>query len=115
MQFNREPALMWVMLLAPAVQLAAAFVFKADPNLQGVINAAAVAIAAGITAYMVKAEDAVAVLTGAAQAILAVVLAFGVHLDATQQASIMAFVGLVLGMWLRNQLVAPEPVKAVTA
>lgn len=115
MQFSREPALLWISFIAPGVALLAAFVFKASPDLQGVINAAAVAIAAGVTAYLVHAEDAVAIITGAAQAVLAVVLAFGVHMDSAQQASIMAFVGLVVGAWVRTQVTAPVPVAVVSA
>lgn len=109
---SREPSLIWIGFLAPGVQLLAAFVFAANPTLQGVINAAAAAIAGAVVAYLVKAEDLVALMAGAVQAVLAVVLAFGVHLDSTQQASIMAFAGLVIAVAVRDRVVAPAPALA---
>lgn len=110
LDIKREPALLWISFLAPGVQLLAAFVFAASPNLQGVVNVAAVAIAAALVAYVVKAEDLVALLSGAVQAVLALVLAFGLHLDSVQQASIMAFAGLVIGVAVRDRVVAPSPI-----
>jgi hypothetical protein len=113
LDIKREPALLWISFLAPGVQLLAAFVFVASPSIQGVINVAAVAIAAAVTAYLVNAEDLVALLSGAVQAVLALVLAFGVHLDSVQQASIMAFAGLVIGVVVRDRVVAPSPQRAI--
>lgn len=112
LNISREPAIIWIGFLAPGVQLLAAFVFAANPNLQGVINIAASAIAAAVVAYLVKAEDLVAIMAGAVQTVLAVVLAFGVHLDSTQQASIMAFAGLVIAVAVRDRVVAPAPALA---
>ena len=112
LNLSREPSLIWIGFLAPGVQLLAAFVFAANPTLQGVINAAAAAIAGAVVAYLVKAEDLVALMSGAVQAVLAVVLAFGVRLDSVQQASIMAFAGLVISVAVRDRVFVKAPLNA---
>ena len=68
---SREPALLWVGLIAPLVAALSAFLWVDNPAVQGWINAAAVAIAAAITAIVVRAEDAVPLILGAIQALIA--------------------------------------------
>jgi len=107
MSVRREPALLLISLLAPTVQALAAFVFAADATTQGVVNAAAVAVAGAITAVMVRAENMVPAITGAAQALIALVVAFGADWDASQQAALMVPIGIIAGYVVRERVVAP--------
>lgn len=106
---RREPALLYVGLLAPVVQVLAAFVFDANPTVQGAVNAAAVAVAGAITAVLVRSDSLVPAILGAAQAVLALVLAFGVQWSSEQQAALMGLVGVVVAVVVRDRVEAPVP------
>jgi hypothetical protein len=107
MTIRREPALLYVGLLAPLVQALAAFVFDADPTVQGAVNAVAVALAGAATAAIVRSDKLVPAITGAFQAIVALVLAFGVDWSAEQQAGLMIAVGAVVAVVVRDRVTAP--------
>lgn len=115
MTLRREPALLYLGLLAPVVQALAAFVFAVDPAVQGAINAAAVAIAGAVTAFLVKADNLVPAITGALQAVIALVLAFGVDWSSEQQASLMVALGAVAAFLVRDRVTAPVPAPTVNA
>lgn len=112
---SREPALLWIGLAAPIVQALAAFVFAASPDVQGAVNAVAVAVAGAVTAFLVRADNLVPAITGAAQAVIALVLAFGVGWDSAQQASLMIAIGAVAAFLVRDRVTAPVPAPVVTA
>lgn len=105
----REPALLYVGLLAPVIQAVAAFVFDATPGVQGAVNAVAVALAGAITAALVRADNLVPAITGAFQAVIALVLAFGVDWSAEQQAGLMIAIGAIVAVVVRDRVVAPVP------
>lgn len=107
---RREPALIWIGLVAPVVQAITAFWLVNDPHSQGLINTAAVAVAAVVTAILVKAEDLVSLIAGAVQALIALVMAFGLHWSTEQQAVVMVPLGLILSVVVRDRVVAPVPV-----
>lgn len=111
-KLSREPALLYIGLLAPVVQALAAFVFGADPHLQGAVNALAVALAGAITAALVRADNLVPMIVGAFQAVLALILALGVALSSEQQAAVMVAVGAVAAVVVRDRVVAPVPAVA---
>lgn len=113
MTLRREPALLWLGLVAPVVQALAAFVFHADPEVQGMVNAAAVAIAGAITAFFVRSDNLVPAITGAIQAVIALVLAFGVDWSAQQQAALMVALGAVAAFLVRDRVTAPVPAPTV--
>jgi hypothetical protein len=115
MSIRREPALLFISLLAPIVQALSAFVFSADAEMQGIVNAAAVAVAGAITAFLVKADNLLPMLTGAAQAVIALVVAFGADWDASQQAALMVPIGIIAGYIVRDRVVAPVPAPSVHA
>lgn len=112
---KREPAMLWLALFAPIVQALAAFVFGADPVMQGIVNTAAVAVAGAATAFMVKSDNLLPALTGAAQAIVALVVAFGAHWTSEQQAALLIPIGIVAAYVVRDRVTAPVPVSAVPA
>jgi peptidoglycan/LPS O-acetylase OafA/YrhL len=105
----REPALLWVGLVAPIVSALAAFVFAADPTTQGIVNTAAVAVAGGITAWLVSSDNLVPALLAAAQAVIALIVAFGADWTSQQQAALMVPLGVVVSILVRDRVTAPVP------
>lgn len=112
---KREPALFYISLLAPIVQALAAFLFVDDPSMQGVVNAAAVAVAGAVTAFLVRADNLLPALTGAAQAVIALFVAFGLDWSPEQQAALMVPVGIIAGYIVRDRVTAPVPAPTVNA
>lgn len=106
---RREPAMLWIGLIAPVVQAVTAFLLATDTTTQGIVNAAAVALAGAITAFMVRSDNLLPALTGAAQALIAVVVAFGVDWTPEQQASLMVPIGIVAAYIVRDRVTAPTP------
>lgn len=111
---KREPALLYVGLLAPVVQALAAFVLVVSPEIQGAVNAVAVAVAGAVTAGLVRSDKLVPAITGAFQAVLALVLAFGVDWSAQQQASLMIAVGAIVAVVVRDRVTAPVTDRTAT-
>lgn len=110
---KREPALLYVGLVAPIVQALAAFFFDADAATQGAVNAVAVAVAGAITAVLVRSDKMVPAITGAFQAVVALVLAFGVDWSAEQQAGLMIAIGAIVAVIVRDRVTAPVPAPVV--
>lgn len=115
MDFRREPAVVWVGLVAPIVMALSAFLFDADPAVQGAVNAAAAAIAGALTAFLVRSDNLLPALTGAIQAVIALVLAFGVDWSTNQQATLMVALGAVAAYLVRDRVTAPVPATTTTA
>jgi hypothetical protein len=111
--FGREPAV-WLTLIATAVRLLGAFVIELTDGQQAVLNAVAAAGAALIVAVMVH-DGQVAAILGFAQALIALAVGFGLHIDADRQAVIMSFVGAAVAMFVRTQVSPKAPVPAQTA
>lgn len=114
MSIKREPALLWIGLIAPVVQALAAFVFAANPEVQGTINAVAVAAAGAITAFLVRSDNLLPAITGLVQAVIALVLAFGVDWSSEQQAALMVALGAIAAAFVRDRVTAPVPAPTVT-
>ena len=106
MELRREPALI-LGTIAALVQMLSAFATDWSPEQQGLINAAAAAVAGLITAVMVHTDRLAPAILGAVQAVLALGLGFGLDLPADQQSVIMAFVAAVVAMFVRTQVTAP--------
>jgi len=105
--FRREPAV-YLTLFATAVRLLGAFVIDLTGEQQAVLNALATAVAALIVAFMVH-DGQVAAILGVAQALLALAVGFGLHIDADHQAVIMSFVGAAVAMFVRTQVSPTMP------
>jgi hypothetical protein len=108
MSFRREPAL-FLALFAALVQGVSAFFFELTVTQQGVLNAAAVAVAGIVTAAMVARDHLPPAILGALQAVLAVGLAFGLDLSPERQTVIMTLAAAVVAMFVRTQVTAPVP------
>lgn len=115
MTLKREPALFYISLIAPIVQALVAFLLVDNPTTQGIVNAAAVAVAGAITAFLVKSDNLLPALTGAAQAVLAMLVAFGAGWSPEQQAALMVPVGIIAGYIVRDRVQAPVPAPTVNA
>jgi hypothetical protein len=115
MNLRREPAMLWIGAAPAIVAALAAFVFSGDPAVQGGVNAAAVAVAGAITAFLVKSDNLLPAITGAIQAVIALVVAFGAHWDATQQTLLVTAMGVVAAIIVRDRVDAPVPAVAVDA
>lgn len=107
--FGREPVL-WLALIAGAIQLFSAFIFELSMAQQGVLNAVAVGVVGLLTAVAVAQDKIAPALLGLVQALLATALAFGWELSSQDQSTIMVFATAVIGMFLRTQVTAPVPV-----
>jgi hypothetical protein len=103
--FGREPALL-LAFLAAVVQVVSTFVVTLTPGQQGLLNAAAAAVAGVITAIVVHDGVQAAVL-GLVQAVLSLAVGFGLHWDGIQQSVVMAVVGAGLALWVRDRVTAP--------
>ncbi len=110
----RDPALIWIGLLAPVVQLALSYT-PWPAVLITALDAAAVALAGVLTAAMVRRDHLVPAITGLAQALLVVGLALGVPIDATQRALLMSIVGFALAGFVRTQVAPRTPAPMVIA
>lgn len=115
MTLRREPALLWIGAFAPIVAVLAAFVFAASPTTQGIVNAAAAAVAGAVTAFLVKSDNLLPAIQGAIQALILVVVAFGAHWDSTQQALLATALGVVAAIIVRDRVTAPVPAPTVNA
>lgn len=105
--FGREPAVI-LAFIATVIKLVAAFWIELTADQQAVLNAAAAAIVGLAIAAMVR-DGIVAAVLGLAQAALALGIGFGLTISAEDQAVIMAFVGTAVSMFVRTQVVAPQP------
>ena len=96
-------------LLVPIVQATVGLTLTNQPEIAGLVNAVAVALAGAITAAIVKSENLLPLIVGAAQAVLALIVGLGVGWTPEQQALLLAPVAIVAGFIVRGQVDAPEP------
>lgn len=111
--FGREPALV-LAFIAALVQLASAFWFDLSGDQQGYLNGAVAALVGLATAWSVARDRLAPAVLGAAQALLALAVAFGLSWSAEQQSVIMAFVATAVAMFVRTQVTAPVAPEAVS-
>ncbi|MEU4218112.1 hypothetical protein [Actinoplanes sp. NPDC026623] len=110
--FGREVAL-WLALIAAGVKLASAFWLHLSDDQQTLVNAGAAATAGLLVAFLVHDGIQAAVL-GFAQAVLALGVGFGLDMPADQQAVLLSFIAVAVGMFERTQVTAPVPATPVT-
>ena len=112
---SREPAALYIGLIAPVVACLAAFVFAAAPDTQVIVNAAALAVAGAITAFVVKSDNLLPAIVGAISAVVSVGAALGLQLDSAQQASLVVALGAVAAVVVRDRVTARVPAAQVAA
>jgi len=107
MKLNRDPV-WYTNLVAVIIMAVSAFGLDLTLGQQGALNATALAVAAIIQAIKVG-EGHLALVVGLFQALIALGLAFGLHLSPDQQLVIMSLVTAIASGFLRTQVVAPLP------
>jgi hypothetical protein len=109
----RDPVFL-TQLVAAVVMAVSTFAIKLTDERQGVLNALAVSIAAIISAWKVS-DGQLALLVGLFKALIAVGLAFGLHLTAEQQLVLVTLLQLGAAMFVRTQVGSPLPPPPSTA
>jgi hypothetical protein len=105
--FGRDPAF-WLNGVALLVAWLSTWFLHLSPEVQSVINAAAVALMGLIIAF-VTGDGQVAAIAGLIKALIALGLGLGLRLDAAHQTTLLSLVVFVSTMYIRTQVVAPVP------
>jgi len=106
--FLRDSTL-WLGFIAIATQLGTAFYAPFSVELQGSVNAVAVALAGLITAALAGADRVPPAVLGFIQATMALALAFGLGLSPYVQSSVMAALTAGFAAYARTQIVSRVP------
>jgi hypothetical protein len=110
--WGREPAV-WLALIAAIVMGGSTFLWHLSADRQGVINAVAVAVFGIITAASVH-QGMLAAVVGGFKAVIALAIAFGLHLTGEQQLVIMTIVTAIGATFVRTQMIPKTtPVKVI--
>jgi hypothetical protein len=106
--FGREPAA-WIALFAVLLQLLSSYLIHWGADVQGVVNAVIVALFGLWTATHLPdwRDKILPALLGLAQAVFALVLAFGDNVSQTTQSQWMALITVLVGLFVRTQVTAP--------
>lgn len=106
---GREP----VMTVSTAVALLIAVlpVFGWSTNQVGVVAAGLVLIGGAVEASLVSVDRLLPLLVGIGKAVLAVVVAFGLHVPDNYVAAVMAVLTVVAGLQVRKQVGAVQPAR----
>lgn len=105
--FGRDPAF-WLNGFALLVAWLSTWFLHLTPELQSVINAAAVALM-GVIIAMITGDGQVAAIAGLTKALISLGLGFGLHLDDAHQTTLLSLVVFISTMFVRTQVVAPVP------
>lgn len=109
----RDPVFL-AQLVAAVIMAISTFAFPLTVDQQGVLNALAVSIA-GIVASWRVSDGQLALLVGLFKAVIAVGLAFGLHLTPEQQLVLITLVQLGGAMFVRTQVGSELPPPPSTA
>lgn len=104
--FGREPVYI-LAFLAIALKLSAAYGLDVSADQQGAIMAVLSLVVALVNAVVLKTGAAAAAVVNLAQGVLALFLAFGLHLLADQQALWMGVVEAAVALVIRKEVTAP--------
>jgi hypothetical protein len=105
MNFNREPVALVQGLLVP-VALLVILLFKLPETTVGVLNALIMAIGGAVAALGVSVDSFLPLIGGLAKAVIAVMLAFGLHISDQWQATVLGVLSVVVAYITRPQVVA---------
>jgi nicotinamide riboside transporter PnuC len=111
MNINREPAVLYMSLVAPLAQLVLILWPALPPGAQSILTGVVPALMGVVIAVLVRAEKLLPLIIGLAQAALTAALAFGLHLTVDQQSAILGFVSLAAGVVIRDRVEAPVPLE----
>lgn len=114
MNVLRFPAILWMAIVTPAVQLVSAWILHLTDEQQGVLNGLAAAVLGFVAMLGMDRDRALAGLGGVVQALIALGLAFGVELDPSAQSAILALVAGAVAFFVHTQVAAKIPAEPVT-
>lgn len=106
--FGRDPV-WYTNLFAVILMALGAFGLPLSADQQGVLNAGALAVAGVVIAVKLRSEGQLAMVVQLVKALIAIGLAFGLHLSPDQQFVLVSLVTAVGSGFLRTQVVAPVP------
>ncbi|MEX3101270.1 MULTISPECIES: hypothetical protein [unclassified Streptomyces] len=106
--FGREPVYI-LAFVAIALKLASAYGLDVSAEQQGAIMAVLSLVVAVVNAIALKTGAVAAAIVNLAQGVLALFLAFGLHLSADQQALWMSAVEAAVALVIRREVTAPVP------
>ncbi|MFF8408969.1 hypothetical protein [Streptomyces omiyaensis] len=106
--FGREPVYL-LALIAIVLKLSAAYGLDVTTEQQGAIMAVLSLAVALATAVVLRTGAAAAAIVNLAQGVLALFLAFGLHMAAEEQALWMMAVEGAVALVLRREVTAPVP------
>jgi hypothetical protein len=112
MNLRREPVALVQALLVPIV-LAVVLALPLGGDLSGALNAVVLGVGGLVAAFGVQRWDGVLpILGGFAKSVIALVLAFGIHLAENYQTLILSVLSIVVAYLTRPQVTAkavPQP------
>jgi hypothetical protein len=108
--FGREPAMLAEVAASLLVVLHLFVLPDFTPVIQGTVNAVILALASIYTAWKVQSDSLLPAVLGGFKALVAMVVALGLPLDAAQQAGILTFLSLAAGLVVRANVMAPVTV-----
>lgn len=103
--YLRDPSVI-VAILASVVQVLVVFNLGLTDETAALVIATVTAGAGVVTALSLSKDKLLAAIVGLAQSLFALLLGFGVALDAEQVSALMAVVTVVAGAFLRTQVQA---------
>ncbi|MFE6079962.1 hypothetical protein [Streptomyces virginiae] len=106
--FGREPVYI-LAFIAIVLKLSSAYGLEVTTEQQGAIMAVLSLVVALVSAFVLRTGAAGAAIVNLAQGVLALFLAFGLHMAAEQQAMWMAAVEGAVALFLHQQVTAPVP------
>lgn len=104
---KREPQ--WIAAVIVIVVMGVSlFALHPSVDQQGAINAVVIAVTAVFVALTTH-DGQLAAIVGLFKALIALGLAFGLHMSPAEQVEILTALTTLASMWLRTQLGAPVP------
>ena len=106
--FGREPVY-FLGFIAALLQALSAFGVDISAGTQTAINAVSAAAVGVVTAIVLKNGALAAMLVQFAQAVMSLCVGLGLDWSADDQSKVMAAIGALVTLWLREKVVAPVP------
>lgn len=106
--FGREPVY-WLGFLAALLEALSAFGVDISDGTQTAINAVAAAAVGLLTAIVLRTGALAAAIVQLAQTVMALCVGLGLDWSADRQSQVMAAIGALITLWLRERVTAPVP------
>jgi hypothetical protein len=114
MRLTREPVALVQALFVP-ILLALILALPLGADLSGALNAVVTGVGGLVAAFGVQRWDAVLpILGGFAKSVIALILAFGIHLAENYQTLILSVLAIVVAYLTRHQVTAKVPAATVS-